>query len=298
MITCFDLNDNATVCTGAFLLKCFYDDKARIALQSIEALNVERKFMMKFKKMISSLAACATVAGSLLTAFPVLANETMDEVFRLYNPNSGEHLYTTSRDETAALVPAGWKLEGIAWESPNSGDPVFRLFNPNAKGGDHHYTKNAEEIKALVGYGWKLDYDGNPVFYSSGDINVYVSYNPNAQSGAHMFTTDKNEQDHLQNNGWLHGAVAWTVAKDGHAIAQDDPIWQMIENRTPSENWIDSLPNDENGQYIVNKHTKKIHSALHRCRYVSEISPENWLQTNVSLEELQAHGFVPCKICW
>lgn len=256
---------------------------------------------MKFRKLLTSLTACATLAGSLLTAAPVYAQSEIDQVFRLYNPNSGEHLYTTSRDETSSLVPAGWKLEGVAWESPNSGDPVYRLFNPNAKGGDHHYTKDTNEIKALVGYGWKLDYDGSPVFYSSGDINVYVSYNPNAQSGAHMFTTDKNEQDHLQNSGWLHGTVAWTVEKDGHPVADDDPVWQMIADKTPADpagDWINTLVNDPNGAYVVNKHTKKIHSATHRCQFVNKISPENWLQTNVTLEELQAHGFECCKVCW
>jgi hypothetical protein len=33
----------------------------------------------------------------------------------LYNPNSGEHVYTTSAKEYAAVGKAGWHQEGLAW---------------------------------------------------------------------------------------------------------------------------------------------------------------------------------------
>lgn len=61
-------------------------------------------------------------------------------LYRLYNPNSGEHFYTSSAKEREVLISSGWKDEDTAWSTPvEDGEPVYRLYNPNAS--DHHYTK-------------------------------------------------------------------------------------------------------------------------------------------------------------
>ena len=36
-------------------------------------------------------------------------------MFRMYNPNSGEHFYTGNQAERDTLVQAGWKYEGIGF---------------------------------------------------------------------------------------------------------------------------------------------------------------------------------------
>ena len=36
-------------------------------------------------------------------------------MYRLYNPYSGDHHYTTSREERDMLVALGWHDEGIGW---------------------------------------------------------------------------------------------------------------------------------------------------------------------------------------
>jgi hypothetical protein len=36
-------------------------------------------------------------------------------VYRLYNPNSGEHFYTTNTGERDFLVSKGWKKESVAF---------------------------------------------------------------------------------------------------------------------------------------------------------------------------------------
>ena len=36
-------------------------------------------------------------------------------VYREYNPNNGQHNYTTSLTEHKWLASLGWKAEGIAW---------------------------------------------------------------------------------------------------------------------------------------------------------------------------------------
>lgn len=55
-------------------------------------------------------------------------------VFRMYNPNSGEHFYTTTQKERDHLVKVGWSYEGIGWMAcRNANDqPVYRLYNANA----------------------------------------------------------------------------------------------------------------------------------------------------------------------
>ena len=76
-------------------------------------------------------------------------------MYRLYNPNSGEHFYTQNVAEKNNLVSKGWKYEGIGWNGPTSGNPVYRLYNPNA--GDHHYTLHAYEKDNLIKKGWKYE---------------------------------------------------------------------------------------------------------------------------------------------
>ena len=77
-------------------------------------------------------------------------------VYRLYNPNAGDHHYTTSAAEKDNLVKVGWRYEGIGWYSTgNEGQPLYRLYNPNAKAGSHHYTTNAAERDNLKKLGWR-----------------------------------------------------------------------------------------------------------------------------------------------
>jgi hypothetical protein len=124
----------------------------------------------------------------------------------LYNPNTGEHFYTSSSVEKSGLIKVGWSDEGIGWVAPKTGKPVYRLYNPNAKGGDHYYTLVLNEKNTLVKLGWH--YDG--VFFNSGgSVPVYVAYNPNAKSGAHNYTVNGNEQKNLLSLGWKYGATAW-----------------------------------------------------------------------------------------
>ena len=132
-------------------------------------------------------------------------------MYRLYNPNSGEHFYTMSLHEATSVASAGWQWEGIGWVAPLSGAPVYRLYNPNA--GDHHYTTSAVERDHLIGVGWNDEGIG---WYSDGEDHTPVlrQYNPNAIAGAHNFTTSAVENDHLVGVGWNHEGLAW-YATDG-----------------------------------------------------------------------------------
>ncbi len=77
-------------------------------------------------------------------------------MYRLYNPNSGEHLYTGDYSETTYLSKIGWKYEGIAWYS--GGNVVmYRAYNPNAKVGTHHWTSDWNEMQSISSQGWRLE---------------------------------------------------------------------------------------------------------------------------------------------
>lgn len=127
-------------------------------------------------------------------------------MYRLYNPNTGEHFYTSSTAERDNLSRVGWCYEGVGWVAPTSGDPVYRLYNPNAPGGDHHYTVGKEERDHLVSLGWHYEGIG---WYSGGTVKVYRQYNPNAASGTHNYTTGVEENDTLVSLGWRYEGVGW-----------------------------------------------------------------------------------------
>ena len=137
------------------------------------------------------------------------------KVYRLYNRNTSEHLLTSKYNEYISLSNKGWKQEGWTFEAYGSNKaeglkPVYRLYNPNAKGGDHHYTKSKAEMNKLVKKGWKADYNGKPVFYCKGDKTTYKLYDKN--SGRHHYTPKKAEADKLVKLGWKNEGVAWEVS--------------------------------------------------------------------------------------
>ena len=128
-------------------------------------------------------------------------------MYRLYNPNSGEHFYTGSEEERDNLKAAGWQYEGVAWNAPiKDGAPVYRVFNPNS--GDHHYTMSQDEVKMLVDLGWI--YEGVAWNSASKDhIPQFRLYNPNADCGSHHYTSSIEERDYLVSLGWIFEGIGW-----------------------------------------------------------------------------------------
>ncbi len=128
-------------------------------------------------------------------------------MYRLYNPNSGEHFYTANKNESDYLDKIGWNYEGIGWYAPQtSKTPVYRLYNPNA--GDHHYTTNPNERNMLIRVGWRDEGIG---WYSDDakSVPLYRQYNPNAKTGTHNYTTNKAENDVLIRLGWRGEGIGW-----------------------------------------------------------------------------------------
>ena len=187
---------------------------------------------MKKAKLVLAVAALATTVVSVVglttsTQTKAAGVSSTVNIYRLYNPNTGEHFYTSGIGERNVLLTKGWQYEGIGWTEATTGKPVYRLYNPNAKGGDHYYTMDLSEKNGLVAQGWK--YDG--VFWNaSGSVPVMVAYNPNAKSGAHNYTTAAGEQASLLSKGWKYGQTAWMATGPGQ---QANPVSQVLSTNFP-----------------------------------------------------------------
>ena len=167
---------------------------------------------MKKKLTILALLACV-VLTFVLTPTSALARKvgSYEEMYRLYNPNSGEHFYTSHPNEKDILLNAGWRYEGVAWRAPGySNTPVYRLYNTNST--EHHYTKSITEKNNLVSKGWRYEGIG---WYSDDDEGtpMYRLYNSNAKGvyepGSHHYTSDEKERDHLKFLGWKDEGIGW-----------------------------------------------------------------------------------------
>ncbi|MDR2976907.1 MAG: Ltp family lipoprotein [Streptococcaceae bacterium] len=169
------------------------------------------------KKTILFSAAAIAAVGMGMSAAKEASASTNDQVplYRLYNPNSGEHFYTTSYYEAQVDYDAGWNIEGVGWQTPSSGDPVYRLFNPNARdAGSHYYTMSSYEASHLQSLGWIWENNQKALFYSGGSTPVYVDYNPN--DGGHNYTTSRFEADNLIKAGWKYDALAMHATGAGN----------------------------------------------------------------------------------
>ena len=143
-------------------------------------------------------------------------------VYRMYNPITSEHLFTTSESEYDSLTAHDWRQEGVSWSAPTkSGKGVYRVYNPGlgAIGRmSHHYTSDYAEAADLVAnHGWRWDNGGSPIFCSAVDFwgypledasEVYRLYNDGLS--AHHFTLDFDEDISLiEDHGWNGEGVAF-----------------------------------------------------------------------------------------
>jgi len=127
-------------------------------------------------------------------------------MFRMYDPNAGEHFYTGSELERDTLVTAGWNYEGVGFNYPAIGAPVYRLYNPVS--GDHLYTMDEAEIAQKTAGDWHVE---GVAFNSAPDTEVaqYRLWNPNAVRGAWHFTSDAGERAMLISVGWQDQGIGW-----------------------------------------------------------------------------------------
>ncbi len=179
----------------------------------------------------------------------------VEAVEGLYNPNSGEHLFTTDDLEVSNLVNNhGWNYEGVKWKAPYSSKvPVYRLYNPNT--GDHHYTTSLDERNTNLLQGWVNDNNGNPVFYGADSadpdaIPVYRLFNPNETTGTHHYTTSAKEKADCVTAGWNdEGSTFSGYPKDYEPVKEELTV--SISNTTPKVgNTLVATVVDRNGKDV------------------------------------------------
>ena len=134
----------------------------------------------------------------------------LNPVYRAYNPNNGEHLYTVDEKEYKHVASVGWDAEGVAFmaEEEKNGQVLYRVYNPNS--GLHHYTLDEKEKNTLVSLGW---HDEKVAWYTSKkpqSAPVFRVYNPN--DGNHHYTMNKQEKDVLVSLGWQDEGLAFRTA--------------------------------------------------------------------------------------
>ncbi|MBO6114753.1 MAG: hypothetical protein J6P57_06825 [Lachnospiraceae bacterium] len=182
--------------------------------------------------------AYATVGQTIkYESLSISTTQLSVEMYRLYNPNSGEHFYTASVGERDSLVSIGWKYEGVGWIAPAiSNTPVYRLYNPNS--GDHHYTMNKGERDSLISIGWNDEGIG---WYSDDlrRVPLYRQYNPNAVAGSHNYTTNKAENDFLVSVGWNEEGIGWYgLAQQPSSTAQQDSTEKVWHEPVYEDVWV------------------------------------------------------------
>ena len=163
----------------------------------------EKEKLAKEVSAAKDIAEVDKVLGKVTDKAPAKAVQ----LYRAYNPNSGEHLYTADKAEYDHLVSLGWKAEGNAWKAADKGAPVYRLYNPNS--GEHFYTISESEYNDVAAAGWKKE---GVAFYSDNNrgVEVYRLFNPNAKgAGSHHYTTLASERDTLIKAGWKYENVAF-----------------------------------------------------------------------------------------
>ncbi|MGG5372173.1 C39 family peptidase [Enterococcus sp. AZ196] len=150
----------------------------------------------------------AAEAASAPLAAEVYANNGLKPIYRVYNPNSGEHLHTLNAGEKDSLMSIGWVYEGISMQIDGSGSNLYRAYNPNS--GEHFYTKDYNEINKIKRAGWR--YEGVAWKVPNSGKKVYRLFNPNARdAGSHHYTLLESEKNSLVKIGWRYEGVSWSV---------------------------------------------------------------------------------------
>ncbi|WP_051341021.1 calcium-binding protein [Azospirillum halopraeferens] len=159
------------------------------------------------------------------------AADGLPVVFRLYNPATGNHLYTASSNEAAAAVAKGYREEGVPFSAEDGYTglaDVFRLYHAGTD--DHVYTINAAERDALIAAGGYRDEGVAFRAYGTateGAAPVHRFYSDTTND--HFYTTDRAEGEAA---GYRYQGVAWYSAAFARRTPEAAPAaggWVPLE---------------------------------------------------------------------
>lgn len=213
----------------------------------------------------SSASPSSAPASSVTPSAASTGQAIENEIYRVYNPRSGQRVYTGSTRERDGLVEAGWYDEGVAWTSLSSSQtPIYRLYSPHT--GQHHYTINNAERTGLLQQNWK---DEGIAGYSdeNGSVAVYRLYNSSDSSTAYVLTTSEEEKATLIASGFRDEGIVFRVTAPGKLKAWPTGAPSRITN-VP----IYRLYNFANGEHLY----------THDSREVSTLTRGNWYDEGIA----------------
>ena len=134
MLICFPVKSYAA---GSSQLYCFYNALLREYLYTVS--EAEKDSLMgswEYKGVTCTLPGVSSMP-----------------VYRLLNPVTAQHLYTSTDVEINKLVAEGWTKEGVAFYVDDTMTvPVYRLLNTAT--GEHQFSADGNAIATLEASGW------------------------------------------------------------------------------------------------------------------------------------------------
>jgi hypothetical protein len=140
-------------------------------------------------------------------------------LYRLYNSQAQDHLYTTNCDEKDTLIRNGaYAYEGVAgylaMRQQRRTEPLYRLILEN---GRHFYTADSSEMNNLTRRAGNKS-EGIVGYMASEQIrNTAPLYRLVNNDAKHFYTTNEQEKDaFLQSGGRLEGTTGylWTTGSN------------------------------------------------------------------------------------
>ena len=182
-------------------------------------------------KVTGTRTAYVTASNTSIKVGPVFAGEPVS-MYRLFNPVTGEHFYTSSLYEATVNVQRGpWKSEGVGWLAPPAGTgvPVYRLgAKPGTGSAGHLYSTNEAEIANAMATGqWNDEGIG---WYSAGTVSIFRQYDP--ATGQHNYTADANE--------------IWVIT------SQQGWVQELIVDGVVTPAWLAEAPGIPGDQTVIN----------------------------------------------
>jgi hypothetical protein len=161
----------------------------------------------------NALLAANQATGTIINDDPPVAAGSV-LMYRLYNPFSQDHLFTTDANENAVLGTIGWAQEGVAFTMFQFAGtfgggltiPVHRLYH--AGFAQHLWTTDWFEAYSLSRVpGWAYEGIDGHVMPNSvpGTRPVFRLSLPGTP--LHLYTVDANEHAVLQTRGWLSEGI-------------------------------------------------------------------------------------------
>ncbi len=166
---------------------------------------------------VQDIGGNAVTAGTLGTFSVGIGTGGAERMYRLYDPNNGDHLYTTVSTEVTSAKASGYTDEtpgnpgwGVYPTQLPGTLPVHRVFLATL--GLHYYTLNDTERDNLVNGGWVSQGDVGYLYPPTttsppaGTTQVYHLYIQTTINGTlegdHFFTSNQSEYNTLVGLGW------------------------------------------------------------------------------------------------